>query len=86
MVLKFLSNLKASNNIQVEYIRLDNSGENKALDQEFLLLGLVIRFEYTAPDTPQQNGVVERSFPALMGKARAMMSEAGFTKRMRSLM
>ena len=63
VVSKFLSNLKASNNIQVKYIRLDNSGENKALEQECLRLGLGIQFEYTAPGTPQQNGVVERSFP-----------------------
>jgi len=65
---------------------LDNSGENKALEQECLRLGLDIQFEYTAPGTPQQNGVVERFFPSLMGRARAMMSGAGFTKRMRALM
>ena len=36
-------------------------------------------FEYTAPGTPQQNGVVERAFVTLMGRARAMMNHAGFT-------
>lgn len=39
-----------------------------------------ITFEYTAPGTPQQNGVVERAFATLMGRARAMMNQAGFPK------
>ena len=38
-----------------------------------------IIFEYTAPGTPQQNGVVERAFVTVMGRARAMMNHAGFT-------
>ena len=35
--------------------------------------------EYTAPGTPQQNGVVKRAFVTVMGHARAMMNQAGFT-------
>ena len=38
-----------------------------------------IIFEYTAPGTPQQNGVVERAFVTVMGRERAMMNHAGFT-------
>ena len=30
-------------------------------------LGII--FEYTAPGTPQQNGVVERAFVTVMGRA-----------------
>ena len=40
-------------------------------------LGII--FEYTAAATPQQNGVVEKAFVTVMGKARAMMNHAGFT-------
>ena len=36
-------------------------------------------FEYTAPGTPQQDGVVERAFVIFMGRVRAMMNHAGFT-------
>ena len=32
-----------------------------------------INFDHTAPGTPQQNGVVERAFVTVMGKARAMI-------------
>ena len=39
---------------------------------------LGIEFKFTAPGTPQQNSVVERKFLALMGRARAMMTHAGF--------
>ena len=37
-----------------------------------------IKFEYTAPGTPQQNRVVERAFVTLIGRGRAMMNHAGF--------
>jgi len=42
-----------------------------------------ILFEYTAPGTPQQNSIVERAFPAMFGKVRAMMNAAGFDKKKR---
>jgi len=42
-----------------------------------------ILFEYTAPGTPQQNSSVERDFPAMFGKVRAMMNAAGFDKKKR---
>ena len=42
-------------------------------------LGIV--FEYTAPGTPQQNGVVERAFATMLGKTRAIMKGAGFDEK-----
>ena len=36
-----------------------------------------ITSESTAPATPQQNSVAERSVPMLMGRARAMLIQAG---------
>ena len=38
-----------------------------------------IIFEYTAPGTPQQNGVVERALVTVVGRARPMMNHVGFT-------
>ena len=71
--------LKARYEIQVKIIRCDNAGENKALERESDKNELGIIFEYTAPGTPQQNGVVERAFVTVMGRARARMNHAGFT-------
>ena len=50
----------------VKYIRCDNAGENIKLKEECDRQKLGIEFEFTAPNTPQQNGVVERKFATLM--------------------
>jgi len=44
---------------RVYHIRCDNAGENRALESACIDKELGIVFEYTAPGTPQQNGVVE---------------------------
>ena len=67
-------------------IRCDNAGENKVLEKESDKKELGIIFEYTALGTPQQNGVVERAFVTVMGRARAMMNHAGFTMAKRQLL
>ena len=62
--------------IKIKRIRLDNSREKslqKACDKQ----NLGIIFEFTAPGTPQQNSVAERRIPSLMGRARAMLIQAG---------
>ena len=71
--------MKARHEIQVKIIRCDNAGENKVLERESDKHELGIIFEYTAPGTQQQNGMVERAFVTVMGRARAMMNHAGFT-------
>ena len=38
--------------------------------------GMGIKFEYTAVDTPQQNGKVERKFATLYGKVRSALNAA----------
>ena len=78
-IIDWIKALKARNKIQVKIIRCDNAGENKVLERESDKNELGIIFEYTAPGTPQQNGVVERAFVTVMGRARAMINHAGFT-------
>ena len=75
-VIPLLIELRDKNNKAARIIRCDNAGENKSLEQNCKKEGLVIAFEYTAPGTPQQNGVVERAFATLYGRVRAMMNEA----------
>ena len=54
--------------IEVKRIRLDNSGENRSLQRECDKQNLGVIFEFTAPGSPQQNSVVERKIPTLMGR------------------
>ena len=63
--------------IKIKRIRPDNSGESRSLEKECDKQNLVVIFEFTAPGTPQQNSVVERKIPTLMGRTRAMFIEAG---------
>ena len=46
---------------------MDNAGENKMLARCCDKNKMGIKFEYTAPGTPQQNEVVERAFVTLIG-------------------
>ena len=78
-IIDWIKALKARNKIQVKIIKCDNGGENKVLERESDKNELGIIFEYTAPGTSQQNGVVERAFVTFMGGARAMMNHSGFT-------
>ena len=82
-IIDWIKDLKAKHNIVVKTIRCDNSGENSVLKKLCESEGLGIEFEFTAPGTPQQNGVVERAFPTLLGRGRAMMNVVGFTKEKR---
>ena len=79
----WLKALKARHEIQVKIIRCDNAVENKVLERESDKNELGIIFEYTAPGTPQKNGVVERAFLTVMGRSRAMMNHAGLTMAQR---
>ena len=77
----WIRELKAKDGIDIKYIRLDNSGENRSLQNECDKQNLGIIFEFSAPGTPQQNSGVERKIPTLMGRSRAMMLPAGFSQQ-----
>ena len=67
--------------IEIKRIRLDNSGENKSLQKECDKENLGIIFEFTAPGTPQENSAAQRGIPTLMGRARAMLIQAGIDSK-----
>ena len=79
----WLLGLKTKYNIVVRFIRCDNSQENQSLERRLDQDGMGIIFEYTARGTPQQNALVERAFATVMGRGRAMMNFAGFTRSKR---
>ena len=67
--------------IEIKRIRLDNNGENRSLQKECDKQNLGVKFKFTAPGTPQQNSVVESKIPALVGRARAMLVQAGINSK-----
>jgi hypothetical protein len=59
----------------VKKIRSDNGSEFKNLQVEEYLEEEGIKHEFSAPYTPQQNGVVERKNKMLIDTARTMLGE-----------
>jgi hypothetical protein len=84
-MLEWLQMIKNTMDINVQIIRCDNAGENRKL-QEVIKVDpdLKIKFEFTAPNTPQQNGKIERKFQTLYGKVRAMLNWARLTAHLRA--
>jgi transposase InsO family protein len=61
--------------LKVKKIRSDNGSEFKNLQVEEYLEEEGIKHEFSAPYTPQQNGVVERKNMTLIDMARTMLGE-----------
>jgi hypothetical protein len=76
--------VKKELSLNVKCICLDNSGENTAFHKLVQYKSeFNIKFEFTAPGTPQQNGKVERDFATLYGKTRSMLNAARITVAIR---
>ena len=66
----------------IQTIKMDNSGENKEVEK-ICKNELNIGVEYTPPDTPKSNGVVERGFTISLEKAKILMQNAGLKDEVR---
>ena len=62
----------------VKYLRCDNAGEHQTKLKK-VCETYKVEMEYTAPHTPQMNGVVERRISVLLNGARAAMYAANLT-------
>ena len=83
-MIDFIVELKDKYEIVVKTIRCDNAGENMKFEEHAREEGLALTFEYTAPNTPQQNGRCERKLTTLYGRARAMLLMSHIEKPLRS--
>jgi hypothetical protein len=85
-VIPVLKRIKKEIQIEIKIIRCDNAAENKKLQENVMNDESLnyIKFEFTAPYTPQQNGVVERKFATLYGRVRAMLNGARLPERLRA--
>jgi hypothetical protein len=71
----FLRRAQNEFELKVKKIRSDNGSEFKNLQVEEHLEEEGIKHEFSAPYTPQQNGVVERKNMTLIDMARTMLGE-----------
>jgi transposase InsO family protein len=71
----FLRRAQNEFELMVKKIRSDNGSEFKNLQVEEFLEEEGIKHEFSAPYTPQQNGVVERKNRTLIDMARTMLGE-----------
>jgi transposase InsO family protein len=72
---KFLRRIQNEFDAKVKKIRSDNSTEFKNTQVEDFLDEEGIKNEFSAPDTPQQNGMAERKNRTLIEMARTMLDE-----------
>jgi len=79
----FLKELRHTYGIKIEHT-LDVTMQEKIMHLRIYVDSGII-FKYTAPGTPQQNGVVERAFATMLGQTRAIMNGAGFDENKRHL-
>ena len=84
-VIPWIRVIKKDHGVDVKVLRCDNAGENKSLETSIQAISdLATKFEYTAPDTPEQNGVVERKSKTLYAKVRSALNGARLPKDIRN--
>jgi hypothetical protein len=74
IVIQLIERLQNETNVKVNYVCFDDSGENHDIQTTIQDChpSIKCKFEYTAPDSPQQNGNIERKFAKLYGRVWAM--------------
>ena len=65
----------------IRSIRMDNAGENLAVEKFCNENNIAI--EYTPPDTPKLNGVIERAFAIRWEKAKILLQAAGLKDKIK---
>ena len=69
---------------KIKYFRCDNAKEYGQILRLCYIFGTTM--EYTAPNTPQRNGIVERQFATDLRRAQSMMEPADLTEHLRDLL
>jgi transposase InsO family protein len=72
---RFIRRAQNKFELKVKRIRSDNGSEFKNLQAEEFIEEEGIKNEFSAPYTPQQNGVVERKNRTLIDMTRTMLEE-----------
>jgi hypothetical protein len=76
-MISWIQNLYKTTQVKIKTIKCDNAGENITLQKRLIdEKDLNIKFEFTAPYTPEMNGKIERKFATLYGKTRSILNSA----------
>jgi hypothetical protein len=84
IIIEFIKKLKINRPGSAMFLRMDNAKENITLKGNLEKEGIDIHVEFTTPNTPQQNGQVERSFATLWGRVRSMLNDSGVPEELRN--
>ena len=75
IVKKFIRRAQNEFELKIKNVRSDNGSEFRNTNVEEFLDEEGIKHEFSAPYTPQQNGIVERKNRTLIEAARTMLDE-----------
>jgi len=75
IVKKFIRRAQNKYELKIKHIRSDNGSEFRSTNVEEFLDEEGIKYEFSAPYTPQQNDIVERKYRTLIEAARTMLDE-----------
>ena len=64
----------------VKRLRSDNGGEFTSAEFKNLMIGNLIKHEFSSPNSPHQNGSVERSWRSIFDMARCLLLESNLSK------
>jgi hypothetical protein len=73
MIQWWLYNFKFKLGFKTKQMRCGNSGKNWQLQKDLIKLPIQLKFESTALNMLQQNGILERKYAMLYGKVSAMI-------------
>ena len=78
---EFYTYVKTQYEHTIKIIRCDNRGEFTSIDFKNFCATNGIVFEFTAPGTPEHNGVAERKNRTLMEGTRCILQQAGLDNK-----
>ena len=61
----------------ISIVQVDNAGENMII-KRMCKKNIAVEVEFTPPETPKLNGIVERAFAIKSKKAKILMKNTGF--------
>jgi hypothetical protein len=84
---QLLQKLKQSGK-EINIIRCDDGGENKALEHQMKSSDwkINIKFEYTGRNTPQRNSLAKVAFHTIASRGRTIMNAANVPRKFRFIL